>query len=127
MINMATERDDLSRLVREANDAGASYADIAARAIDPRTEQNLSKPYINNLALNKVDNPPRAWMLRALAAGLRLPEGVVKAAAAAQWMEYVGHGLAGYGEDEKVILAHLGDLPAEEVARIRRLVESWQG
>jgi len=126
MIHMATDRDDLSRLVREANDAGASYGDIAQRAVDPETGEKLSKPYVNNLARGQVDNPPRAWMLRALAAGLRQPESVVKAAAAAQWMDYVATGLSGYGDDVRIIVAHLGDLPEEEVARIRRLVETWK-
>ncbi|OPC83060.1 hypothetical protein B4N89_20840 [Embleya scabrispora] len=126
MIRVATERDDLSRLVREAHDAGASYGEIAQRAVDPESGETLSKPYIARLAHGQVDNPPRASMLRALAAGLRLPVSVVKAAAAAQWMEYVATGLTGYGDDVRIIVAHLGDMSEDEVARFRRLVESWR-
>jgi hypothetical protein len=49
------DRDDLSRMVREANDAGASFQQLADRAIDPQTGTTLSKPYLQKLSTNSPD------------------------------------------------------------------------
>lgn len=127
MIDMTATRDDLSRLVRDANDNGFSYQQIADRAgTDVETGERLTKAYVHGLAKTPPANPPREWQLRLLAVGLGVPEAVVKRAAAAQWLGYTPAELSGYDDNVRVIVAHLGDLDSEEVARIRRLVENWK-
>ncbi|MGR7002767.1 hypothetical protein ACU686_44435 [Yinghuangia aomiensis] len=80
---------------------------------------------MHSLVQTPPANPPREWQLRALAAGLGKPADIVKRAAAAQWLGYVATDLSRYPDDVRVIVAHLGDLDDDEIARIRRLVENW--
>lgn len=118
------DRDELSRLVREANDAGASYQQLADRAIDPETGEHLSKPYMQKLATNSVTTAPNASRLRAIAAALRKPLAVVQRAAAVQYLDYKATELSGYDDDVRVIVAHLAGMEPAERRRWRRMVEA---
>jgi transcriptional regulator with XRE-family HTH domain len=118
------DRDDLSRMVREANDAGASFQQLADRAIDPQTGTTLSKPYLQKLSTNSVTNPPTPERLRALAEALRRPLTVVQRAAASQWLDYQATELAGYDEEVRVIVAHLAGMDKSELRRWRAMIEA---
>lgn len=118
------DRDELSRLVRAANDAGDSYAQLADRAIDPQTGTTLSKPYIQKLATNAVTVAPSPERLRALAVALRKPLRVVQRAAAVQFLHYQATELAGYDEETRIVVAHLAGMSERERRRWRRMIEA---
>ncbi|MFB6568280.1 hypothetical protein [Streptomyces noursei] len=118
------DRDELSRLVREANDAGASYQQLADRAIDPETGEQLSKPYMQKLATNAVTTAPNASRLRAIAAALRQPLTVVQRAAAIQYLDYRATELSGYDDDVRVIVAHLAGMTPASKRRWRAMIEA---
>lgn len=116
------DRDDLSRLVREANDDGLSYQDMADNA--QAAGHDISKPYFQKLATNQVSRTPNVERLGAIAAGIRRPLAIVKRAAARQYMQYENTGLSGYDDEVQVIVAHLAGMPAEEVRRWRAMIEA---
>lgn len=118
------DRDQLSRMVRSANDAGESYQQLADRAVDPETGITLSKPYLQKLATNAVTTAPSPDRLRALAAALRKPLPVVQRAAAAQYLQYEATELAGYDDEVRIIVAHLAGMPEGERRRWRRMIEA---
>lgn len=118
------DRDELSRLVREANDDGASYQQLADRAIDPQTGEQLSKPYMQKLATNAVTTAPNAARLRAIAAGLRKPLAVIQRAAAVQFLDYKATELSGYDDDVRVIVAHLAGMTPASKKRWRAMMEA---
>ncbi|KIZ16906.1 hypothetical protein SNA_18215 [Streptomyces natalensis ATCC 27448] len=118
------DRDELSRLVREANDAGASYQQLADRAVDPETGEQLSKPYMQKLATNAVTTAPNAARLRAIAAALRQPLTVVQRAAARQFLDYKATELSGYDDDVRVIVAHLAGMTPTAKRRWRAMIEA---
>lgn len=66
--------------------SGLTYEQIAERAIDPVTSEPASGPFINNIALGNVARIPVPYHLRAIAAALEVPYGVVRAAAINQWL-----------------------------------------
>ncbi|WP_051856138.1 hypothetical protein [Streptomyces sp. NRRL S-1868] len=115
---------ELSRLVRDAQQAGESYQRLADRAIDPETGDQLSKPYLQKLASGAVTSPPRGPMLRAIAAALRLPPAVVQRAAARQFLDYEATELSGYDDDIRVIVAHLSGMDPTERRKWRAMVEA---
>lgn len=117
-------RDDLSALVRQANDAGESFQQLADRAADPETGETLSKPYFQKLARNRVTTTPTPARLRAIAAALRTPLSVVQRAAAAQYLEFTTTELAGYDEDVRVIVAHLAGMEKPDLRRWRAMLEA---
>lgn len=116
------DRDELSRLVREVNDAGVSYQQMAARARS--AGYPLSKPYFQKMATNAVTSAPTPDRLRALAAGLGKPLPVVQRAAAVQYLEYQATELAGYDEDVRVIVAHLAGMDKVERRRWQAMIEA---
>lgn len=118
------DRDELSRLIREANDSGVSYQQLADRAIDPTTGQPLSKAYVQKLATNGVSTAPTPGRLHALATALRKPVRVVQRAAAIQFLEYQATELAGYDDDVRVIVAHLAGMNPREKRRWRAMIEA---
>lgn len=123
------DRDDLSRLIREANDGdtrrpGLSFQQMADRAIDPETGETLSKPYFQKLAAGVVGATPTASRLRAIAAAISRPLTVVQRAAARQYLDYQATELSGYDDDTRIIVAHLSGMNPRERKRWRRMVEA---
>ena len=116
------DRDDLSRLVRDVNDAGVSFQQMANRA----SEAGLpgSKPYFQKLATNSVATAPSPDLLRGIAAGLRKPLTIVQRAAARQFLDYQATELAGYDEDVRVIVAHLAGMEPAERKRWLAMIEA---
>ncbi|GAB2718526.1 hypothetical protein [Streptomyces bullii] len=114
----------LSRLIQEANDRGLSYAKMSERAVDRETGTKLSKPYLQRLVTNPPANAPSPKQLKAIANALRVSLRRVKAAAAEQWLEYESTELAGYGDDVRIIVSHLKEMPESELRRWRAMIEA---
>lgn len=114
----------LSQLIRDANDRGLSYQHMSQRAYDPETGTRLSKPYLQRLVGNPPASSPSPKQLKALAIALDLTERRVKAAAAAQWLEYEATELAGYNDEVRIIVGHLAGMPEPELRRWRAMIEA---
>lgn len=117
-------RGALSQLIQDANDRGLSYAKMAERAVDPESGTRLSKPYLQRLVANPPANSPSPKQLKALANALNVSERRLKAAAAAQWLEYEATELAGYNDEVRIIVGHLAGMPEAELRRWRAMIEA---
>lgn len=117
-------RGALSQIIQDANDRGLSYAKMAERAIDPASDTRLSKPYLQRLVTNPPANSPSTKQLKALANALNVSERRLKAAAAAQWLEYEATELAGYNDEVRIIVGHLAGMPEAELRRWRAMIEA---
>ncbi|NML55699.1 hypothetical protein HHL19_36230 [Streptomyces sp. R302] len=116
------DRDDLSRLVREVNDGGVSYQDMADRAA--AAGHKVSKPYMQKIAANNVTTAPSDTRLEAIAAAIGRPVALVKRAAAIQWLAYDATELSGYGDDIRIIVAHLAGMDRPDVRKWRAMIEA---
>lgn len=116
------DRDDLSRLVREVNDVGVSYATMEKRA--RQAGHSLSRSQFNKMANGAVKTSPSDDDLLAYADGLEKPISLVTRAAARQYLNYQATELSGYGDDVKVIVAHLAGMPQDNVRRWRAMIEA---
>jgi transcriptional regulator with XRE-family HTH domain len=114
----------LSQLIQDANDRGLSYAKMSERAIDPESGTRLSKPYLQRLVTNPPTNSPSPKQIKALANALNVSERRLKAAAAAQWLEYEATELAGYNDEVRIIVGHLAGMPESELRRWRAMIEA---
>lgn len=114
----------LSRLIQEVQESGLSYQDMANRAVDPDTGTRLVKQALQKLVKTPPVNPPLLPQLRAIANGTGLPLRRVKEAAADQWLEYEATELAGYGDEVRIILGHLGGMSPQEQRRWRAMIEA---
>ncbi|MDX2761621.1 hypothetical protein [Streptomyces europaeiscabiei] len=117
-------RGALSQLIQDANDRGLSYAKMSELAIDTKTGTKLSKPYLQRLVTNPPANAPSETQMRAIAAALRVSERRVKAAVADQWLGYVATELAGYNDEVRIIVSHLGNMTEPELRRWRAMIEA---
>lgn len=116
------DRDELSRLVREANDNGVSLQEMADRAAAAGSP--ISKPYFQKLATNAINTAPGPERLAGIAAALRKPLPIVQRAAAVQWLHYRATELSGYDDEVRVIVAHLAGMEPRERRRWRRMIEA---
>ncbi|WP_381800983.1 hypothetical protein [Streptomyces niveus] len=118
------DRDDLSRLVREVNDDGhgVSFQKMAARS--EAGGYSVSKAFFQRMATNGVPTAPTAERLRGMALALNRPLGVIKRAAAIQYLDYQATELAGYDEDIRVIVAHLAGMEKRERRRWQAMIEA---
>lgn len=114
----------LSQLIQDANDRGLSYQKMSDRAVDPKSGTKLSKPYLQRLVSNPPASSPSTKQLKALAIALQVSERRVKAAAAAQWLEYEATELAGYNDEVRIIVGHLAGMPESELRRWRAMIEA---
>lgn len=114
----------LSQLIRDANDRGLSYQQMSDRAYDPDSGAKLSKPYLQRLVGNPPASSPSPKQLKALSIALRASYHRVKAAAAAQWLEYEATELAGYNDEVRIIVGHLAGMPEAELRRWRAMIEA---
>ncbi|MYR83846.1 hypothetical protein GTY41_02510 [Streptomyces sp. SID685] len=120
----APTRGALSRLIQDVNDRGLSYSKMSERAIDSASGTKLSKPYLQRLVTNPPANSPSPKQLKALSNALGVSERRVKAAAAAQWLEYEATELAGYNDEVRIIVGHLAGMPEAELRRWRAMIEA---
>lgn len=118
------DRDELSRLIREANDAGMSYQQMATKAVDPETGEQVSKAYLQKLATNVITVAPSANRLKAIAVALGRPVSVIQRAAAIQFLDYRATELSGYDDDVRLIVAHLAGMPPAEKRKWRAMMEA---
>lgn len=119
-----SSRGALSQLIQDANDRGLSYQKMSERAVDPESGTRLSKPYLQRLVGNPPAKSPDPKQLKALAIALSVSERRVKAAAAAQWLEYEATELAGYNDEVRIIVGHLAGMPESELRRWRAMIEA---
>ncbi|MFJ4434567.1 hypothetical protein [Streptomyces sp. NPDC088923] len=122
------DRDQLSQLVRAALDEGAggkrttslnALAERAAAAGHP-----VSKPYLQKLSTNNISKAPDREQLRGIAAAVGRPVEVVKAAAAAQFLDYEATELGGFPDDVRVVVAHLAGMTPGDQRRWRAMIEA---
>jgi hypothetical protein len=117
-------RGALSQLIQDANDHGLSYARMSQRAVDTESGTTLSKPYLQRLVTNPPAKSPDPKQLKAIANAIDVSERRVKAAAAAQWLEYEATELAGYNDEVRIIVGHLAGMPESELRRWRAMIEA---
>lgn len=116
------DRDELSRMVREVNDAGVSYQAMADRAAAAGFQ--VSKPYMQKIAANNVASSPGPERLEAIAAAIGKPVAIVKRAAAIQWLDYETTELSGYDDDVRIIVAHLAGMDERDRKKWRAMIEA---
>ncbi|MGX9921747.1 hypothetical protein ACWIG4_18055 [Streptomyces sp. NPDC002248] len=122
------DRDQLSQLVRAALDErvdgkrAASLALLADRAA--AAGHPVSRPYLHKLATNTVSKAPDREQLAGIAAAVGQPLEIVKAAAAAQWLDYETTELSGFPDDVRVVVAHLAGMTPVEQKRWRAMIEA---
>ncbi|MEU1433963.1 hypothetical protein ABZ438_07680 [Streptomyces sp. NPDC005786] len=114
----------LSRLIQEAQESGLSYQDMANRAVDHETGTRLVKQALQKLVKTPPVNPPLLPQLKAIANGTGVPLRRVKEAAADQWLDYEATELAGYGDEVRIIVSHLGGMSPQEQRRWRAMIEA---
>lgn len=120
----ATPLGALSQLVQDALDSGMSLRRLGERAIDPDTGEKISWQYFQKLVKNPPASPPNVVQMRALAAALGVPYRRIQVTAAKQWLQYEARELAGYDEDERVIVSHLAGMTPAAKRRWRRMIEA---
>lgn len=119
----ATPLGALSQLVQDALDSGKSLRRLGERAVAKNGEK-ISWQYFQKLVKNPPASAPSELQIQALAAALGKPEIRIRAAAAKQWLNYEATELAGYDEDERVIVAHLAGMTPTAKRRWRRMIEA---
>lgn len=116
----------LSQLILAAIDKGDSYQRLADRAIDPKTGETVSKPYLQQLAKTPPANPPTPPRMGAIAVALGKPLRRVKEAVAEQWLQYEATELAGYDEEVRIIVGHLAGKTKAELMAWRYMIEAQE-
>lgn len=119
------ERTHLADLVRtRMAEKSLSFRALAEACLDPlhRDEgPRWTRGTLENLAKGRVIKGPSDGQLRALAAGLDLPEQVVKRAAGAQFMGITEHWNGDY--DTRILIAKIEDLDPEGVKEVSELAD----
>ena len=113
----------LSELIREVNDSGVSYQEMADRGITPDGSK-LPKQWYQKLVKTPPVNPPSVDQMRAIAAAIGQPYRRVQEATAKQWLMYEATELAGYGDTVRIILGHLAGMPESEKRKWQAMIEA---
>lgn len=119
-----TPTGPLSQLIQEALDSGKSLRDLGKIAVDPETGEHISWQYFQKLIKNPPASAPNPLQMRAIAAALSKPYRRIQEATAKQWLQYEATELAGYGDEMRIIVAHLSGQPESEKRRWRMMIEA---
>lgn len=119
-------RTQLRDLVtRRKGELGLSYVRLEARCIDPETGQKpVSGSWLHRLVTGLPITPPDFPMLRALAAGIDVPLGVVQDAAGA---EFFGIDVVKFSEsgEARALVEEADKLTPAQREQIRLLIRSF--
>jgi len=121
-------RTDLSDLVRtRREELGQSFRVLADACIDPEAPDDgplWGRSTLDRLSKGLHITPPDFGQLRALAAGLQLPLGLLQEAAGAQ---FLGIDTV-WSEDGQVraLVHEFREMDAEDQEKVRVLMQSWR-
>jgi hypothetical protein len=113
----------LSQLIREVNESGVTYQEMADRGVTPDGSK-LPKQWYQKLVKTPPVNPPSVDQMRAIASATSVPFRRIQEAAAAQWLMYEATELAGYGDTVRIIVSHLVGMPDSEKRKWQAMIEA---
>lgn len=122
---MTEQRTEFSDLIRTRRaQLGLSLRDLAKDCFDPKTQTQLKFAWIGKVE-NKPDeiDIPSIGVLRAFAAGLKLPLRVLQEAAAAQFWGMTS--VWSQDRSTRVLVADIESLPDEDQEQVAEIVESF--
>ncbi|MEU3160055.1 XRE family transcriptional regulator [Streptomyces griseoincarnatus] len=127
---MADQRSEFRDLLRRRRaELGLSLAELEARSVDAETGTQARKPWLSKVELGKPIDTPKVEVLRALAAGLDLPERIVKAAAAKQFLGFdpSADSSAVWSADltTRIIVARAEEMSEEDRAQLAEIAETF--
>lgn len=112
----------LSQLIREVNESGVTYQEMADRGITPDGGR-LPRQWYQKLVKTPPVNPPSVGQMRAIASATGMPFRRIQEAAAAQWLMYEATELAA-GDTVRIIVSHLIGMPDSEKRKWQAMIEA---
>lgn len=127
---MTEQRFDFRDLLRQRRaELGLSLRDMEARSVDPASGAQAKFGWLSKIENGKPTDPPREDVLLAVSVGYGLPESVVKAAAAKQFMGFdpASDPTVMWSGDltTRVIVAHAEGLSDEERRQLADIAETF--
>ncbi|MEV8548382.1 hypothetical protein AB0L04_00805 [Streptomyces glaucescens] len=119
----ATKLGALSRLVHEVNVSGVTFQEMADRGVDPDGKK-LPKQWYQKLITTPPVKAPSYEQIHTIATATGKPIRHIQEAVARQWLLYEATELAGYGEDVRIIIAHLAGKSPDDLRRWRYMIEA---
>jgi transcriptional regulator with XRE-family HTH domain len=125
-----TERTDFTDLlkVRRA-ELGYSLREMEARSVDPESGAQAKFGWLSKVENGRPVDTPKKEILKALSIGYRLPEDVLKAAVAAQFLDYEptsGTSVVWSGDlTTRIIVAHAEDMSEEDRRQLADIAETF--
>jgi hypothetical protein len=121
----APDPGPLSRIILNAQAAGASYDTMAERAIDAASGARLiTRSFLYKVARGTNAHVPTPDELRGIAQATRTPLGLIKRKAAEQYFDYTATELSDYTEEMRYIVSHLEGMSEDQVHRWRAMMEA---
>jgi transcriptional regulator with XRE-family HTH domain len=123
------QRTQLKDLVRDRRaELHLSLRKLEARCIDPETgNQEIKYGWLHRLENDEPTTPPQLPQLRALAAALNIPIGVVQEAAGAQYMgiEPAAGAIYSGSREARITAARMDELTDGDRRELAEMVEIW--
>lgn len=123
-------RSDFTDLLRERRaELGLSLREMEARSVDPESGVQAKFGWLSKVENGKPVDAPKVELLKALSVGYRLPEDVLKAAAAAQFFGYAPSAGVGvvWSEDlsTRILVAQAEELSEEDRRQLADIAETF--
>lgn len=127
---MTEQRTDFRDLLRQRRaELGCSLRDMEALCIDPASGVQAKFGWLSKVENGKPIDPPKEEVLLAVSIGYGLPEKVVKAAAAKQFMGYdpAGDPSVIWSGDltTRIIVAHAEEMSDDERRQLAEIAETF--
>lgn len=125
---MTEQRTDFSDLLRSRRaELDLSLREMEARCVDPESGAQARFGWLSKAERGQSVDAPKEGILAALAIGYRLPEEVLKAAAAKQFLGFdpAGDSSVVWSGDRttRIIVAHAGTMTEEDRQELAEIAE----
>lgn len=127
---MTEQRTDFSDLLRRRRaELGLSLRDMEGRSVNPETGIQAKFGWLSKVENGKPVDTPKEDLIKALSIGYRLPEEVLKAAAAAQFLGYdpASESDVVWSGDlsTRIIVAHVEGMSEEDRRQLADIAETF--
>ena len=125
---MTEQRTDFTDLLRQRRqELGLSLREMEARSLDSKSGVQAKFGWLSKVENGKPVDTPKEDLIRALAIGYRLPEDVLKAAAARQFLGYdpAGDSSVVWSDDmtTRIIVARAEEMSEEDRRELAEIAE----